>query len=563
MTHAHNDPSPLLVDDAPKPLLGKSRRLGVIWIIPLIAALIGAWMAVRAVTLAGPTITISFKSAEGLEAGKTRIRFKNVEIGRVETIRLSPDLSHVTVTASMVKDIEPFLTENTRFWIVRARVAAGEVSGLSTLFSGAYIGMDPGQAGVSARSFPGLESPPAVTLDTPGSYFNLRAESLGSLDLGSPVYYRQIKVGQVVGFDLTPDGSAVNIQLFIHAPHDQSVHVNTRFYEASGFDATIDHGGVRINTDSLINILIGGIAFQTAANLPPGPAVPPDHTFVLYSSREYIDDPVYSQKMYFVTYFDNNVRGLSKGAPVEFHGIKIGEVVDVKLEFTPAQSNFRIPVLLVIEPERIAVAGNDASDREGLIFKLIEKGLHAQLRTGMLLTGQLYVHLSMFSDQAPKKITQAGPYRVIPSIPGTTEEVTTGIANFLQRLEKLPLEQIGTDLSASLKHIRHLTASEDWITALSTLRRSLTQLEQFTAALNSEVTPEVKTALEQLQRTLAQTEQTLAAAEGVVGGHAPLGYDLQLMVRELTKAGRAVTTLADYLQRNPSALVFGKGAPPP
>jgi paraquat-inducible protein B len=551
------------IDDAPAPLLGTSRRFGVIWIVPLIAALIGAWMAVRAVTQAGPTITIHFKSAEGLEAGKTRIRYKNVEVGKVETIRLSPDLVNVTVTASMVKDIEPYLTENTRFWVVRARVAAGEVSGLSTLFSGAYIGMDPGQAGDTARSFPGLDFPPAVTMDTPGSHFNLRAESLGSLDIGSPVYYRKIKVGQVVRYHMTGDGSGVDIQLFIEAPHDDRVHVNSRFWEASGIDATIDTGGVRIHTDSLINVLIGGIAFQTPANLQPGPPAPQDHTFTLYRSREYIDEPVYTEKMYFVTYFEDNVRGLSQGAPVELQGIKIGEVVDVRLEFARSRSAFRTPVLMVIEPERIDMDGDAEADRRELILDLIERGLRAQPRMALLLTGQHYVHLSMHPGKAPVKVQQAGPYPIIPSIPGATEEITTGIAKFINRLEKLPLEQIGADLHISLKHVRQLTTSEDWPAAVSALHQSLNQLERFTASLNSEVTPEIKTALDQLQRSLSQMEYTLSAAEGVVGGNAPLGHDLHLMVRELTRAGRSVTDLADYLQRNPSALIFGKGAPQP
>ncbi|RJQ68900.1 MAG: MCE family protein [Desulfobacteraceae bacterium] len=562
MTDEHQEQSPNLAA-IPQPVLRKSKRLGVIWIIPVIAALVGIWLAVRAVTLAGPTITIAFKSAEGLVAGKTKIKFKDVEVGQVESLGLSPDLSHVTVRASMVGDIEPYLTTNTQFWVVRARVAAGAVSGLSTLFSGAYIGMDPGQAGEPARSFTGLESPPAATVDTPGRFFNLRAESLGSLDVGSPVYYRKIKVGQVVRYEMTKDGSAVNIRLFIQAPHDKGVHVNTRFWEASGFDATIDTSGVRINTDSLINLLIGGIAFQTPTNLQPGPTAPEDHTFVLYSSREQIDEPVYMQKLYLISYFDDNVRGLSKGAAVEFRGIKIGEVVDVKLEFSEKQSAFRTPVLMVIEPERIDIAGENKVDKEGLILKLIERGLRAQARTALLLTGQLYVHLSMYPEAAPQKLRHAGPYAVIPSVPGTTEEITSGITTFLKRLEKLPLEQIGSDLSASLGHIRQLVASEDWVAALGSLRHSLNQLESFTAALNSEVAPEFKTALAQLQRTLAQSEHTLSAAEGLVGGNAPLGYDVQQMLRELTKAGRAVTALADYLQRNPDAFIFGKGAPQP
>lgn len=560
MTDEHLNSSSDL-DSVPKPILQKSRRFSIIWIIPLIAAAVGAWLAIKAVTQAGPTISIAFKSAEGLEAGKTKIKFKDVDVGKVESIRLSPDLSHVTVTASMVHDIENYLTEDTRFWVVRARVAAGEVSGLSTLFSGAYIGMDPGRGGDSARSFMGLESPPAVSMDTPGSYYTLRAERLGSLDIGSPVYYRDIKVGQLVSYKMTADGSAVDIQVFIQAPHDKRVHLNSRFYLASGFDFTIDTSGVRIDTDTLISLLIAGISFQTPTNLQPGPPAPRDHAFVLYNSRDQINEPVYTEKAYFVAYFEDNVRGLSKGAPVEFRGIKVGEVVDVKLEYVQKQTSFLIPVLMVIEPERITVLGENQIDRDSLVQKLIEKGLRAQLRTGLLLTGQLYVNLSMYPDAQPVKVRYDGSYPIIPSIPATTEEITAGITTFLRRLEKLPIEQIGRDLSTSLRRIRQLVDSDDLSTAVRTLRGSLSQLEQFTTTLNSDVTPEVKTSLGQLQKTLEQAENTLSSTENLVGGNAPLSYDLQQMIRELAKAGRAVTTLADYLQRNPEALIFGKGIP--
>jgi paraquat-inducible protein B len=254
---------------------------------------------------------------------------------------------------------------------------------------------------------------------------------------------------------------------------------------------------------------------------------------------------------------------LNKGAPVEFRGIKIGEVVDVKMEYVQNQSLFRIPVLMVIEPERIAIEGKNDIDRERLIRNLIAKGLRAQLRTGLLLTGRLFINLTLMPDAPTPKLQFAGAYPIIPSAPGTTEEITAGITQFLKRLEKLPLEQIGGDLSASLRAIRQTLESQDFGGALAALNRSLQQLEVFTAALNRDVTPEVKAVLDELQQTLSQTKHTLAAAEGLVGGSGALGYDLQQMVGELTKAGRAITTLADYLQRNPDALIFGKGTPLP
>lgn len=557
-----NKPAPP-IEDIPAAVVRKSRRVGLVWFIPLVAALIGGWLAIKAITEAGPTITISFKSAEGLDAGKTKIKYKDVEIGKVEAIRLNPDLSQVTVTAKMVKEIEDYLTENTRFWVVRARVAAGEVSGISTLLSGAYIGMDPGQAGTPMEAFAGLETPPVVTLDMPGTNYFLRAHQLGSLDVGSPVYFRQIRVGQVVSHAMTPDGSAMDIQLFVKAPYNKYVLENTRFWNVSGLDLTLDSRGIRMNTDSLVSLVLGGVAFETLVDQIPGPVASEGHHFFLYASRDKIEEPVYSKKIYFIAYFDETVRGLSKGASVEFRGIKVGEVTDVKLEFNPEQLSFRVPVLMTIEPERFSSVEESGSASEAMIVKLIEKGMHAQLRIGVLFTGQLYVNLGMQPDAAGHQLTYAGKYPVIPTVPGPTEEITASVANFLNRLEKMPLEQIGADLKQTLRNVKDLTASKDLPAALAALRQGLEQLGHFTAALNTETAPQLSAVLEQARQAVAQTQTTMRAAEQFVGGEAPLTYELNQMVQELSKAGHAVTALADYLERHPEALLFGKGAPKP
>ncbi len=551
------------LEHVPQAVIRPDKRFGLIWLIPLVAALVGIGLAVKAITEAGPTIRIAFHTAEGLEAGKTKIRYKEVEIGRVEAIRLGKDLSDVTVTAKMVKDIEDYLTENTRFWVVRARVAAGQVSGLSTLFSGAYIGMDPGQPGKPASSFEGLETPPAVTMDTPGGYFNLRAERLGSLDIGSPVYYRQIRVGQVVSYQMTEDGSAVDIRVFINDPHHGRIHKNTRFWDASGLNVSMGADGVKLNTESVLTLLIGGIAYETLTNLKPGEVADERHTFHLYASKDQIDDPQYTERHYIVAYFDEAVRGLKKHAPVEFSGIKVGEVVNIRLEFDQKNLQFRIPVLLAIEPDRFDVKGPMNGDGEAMIAKLIAKGLRAQLRTGSLLTGQMFVNLSMDPEAPRAKLTHNGPFPVIPSVPGSTEEIAASLARFAGELEKVPVAQIGRDLSQSLKNINTLVGSEDLAEAIRGLRRSLDQISRFTAGLNQDTVPKIDQALVQLNRTLTEAERAMTAAEHLASGSGPLTYELQTLMKQLAKAAQAISVLADYLQRNPEALVFGKGDPQP
>ena len=273
-------------EELPDAVVQTRKRFSIVWVVPVVAALIGGWLAYKALSEKGPTITITFESAEGLEAGKTKIKYKDVEIGQVESISLSEDLSHIMVTAELVREAKTWLSENTRFWVVRARVAAGEVSGLGTIFSGVYIAIDPGKGGKPARVFKGLEIPPIVTTDLPGRHFLLRAGRLGSLDIGSPVYFRQIKVGQVVAHNLEKDGRAVHIRIFIHAPHHQLVSKNTRFWNASGFDVSVDASGIKVNTESFVAIMIGGIAFDTPVNLGSGGPAKDGETFELYKSRE-------------------------------------------------------------------------------------------------------------------------------------------------------------------------------------------------------------------------------------------------------------------------------------
>ncbi len=549
------------LEDAAQPEIHTHRRIGLIWLVPIVAALIGIVLAVKVISGKGPTITIDFSSAEGLAAGKTKIKYKDVEVGRLESIQLVKDLSRVKITAGMVPEITPYLTEDTRFWIVRARVTAGEITGLGTLFSGAYIAMDPGKKGDSQRHFVGLEKPPVVKMDSAGTYFNLRAEKLGSLNPGSPVYYRQIEVGQVVSYQMQERGGAIDIRIFISAPHDERVNQNTRFWNASGLDFTMDTNGVRIKTESILTLLEGGVAFETPANqIDGGPVDSRRHVFILYDNYDQIDEPVYTRRVYFVAYFDETVRGLNIGAPVEFRGIKIGEVVDVNLEFNMRDVTFRIPVLCYIEPERIKVTSENEASESEILSELVHKGMRAQLRTGVILTGQLYVNLSIYPNAKPEKLRYVSGYPELPTVPEPVAEITTSLMNILERLEKLPIEKIGADLSETVHNANRLMGSEDLMAAVAALRTSLDQLQTFTAELNTSIGPGFNDVLEQSRMAMQSGQKALSAAEGMLSADSPVGYQLSQTLQDLAKAARAVSALADLLERNPQALIYGKGA---
>jgi len=511
------------------------KSISIVWIVPLVALLIGGWLAYKAITGKGPTITITFENAEGLEAGKTKIKFKDVEVGQVEDIHLSPDLLQVIVTAQLTRDTKDHLSENTRFWVVRARVAGGGVSGLGTLFSGAYIGMDPGKPGKTVRSFKGLETPPIITTDLPGRHFVLKAKSLGSLDIGKPVYFRQIKVGQVVAYELEKDGNAIDIKIFIHAPHHESVRKNTRFWNAGGLDISVDANGIKVNTESFVTLMIGGIAFENPKDSGPVPAAREGEIFRLFESREDIYKKTYVEKTRWLLHFEGSVGGLSVGAPVTFKGIKIGEVRDIKLEFDHKVLAFRIPVEIEIEPERIARIGKQTIGRKRWNEILVEKGLRAQLKQGNLLTGQLYIDLDMYPDEPPGKILYGGEYPELPTIPTNIEEITQGITRIIDKLEELPLEQIGKDLRDTLAH----------------LNKSTEQLFKLMQNLDDTVAPAATAMLERSQTTLTKLDRLLSA-------ESPTGHELKRALAELADAARNISVLTDYLGRHPESLIFGK-----
>jgi paraquat-inducible protein B len=560
----------------------RKRQISIVWIVPLVAIFIGAWLVYKTFSEKGPTITISFNSAEGLEAGKTKIKYKNVELGQVSEISLSQDHSHVLVTAELVKQAGNLLSENTRFWVVRARVAAGQVSGLGTLFSGAYIGLDPGKPGKSKLHFTGLERPPVVTTDLPGRHFVLQASRLGSLDVGAPVYYRQIKVGQVIGYELQEDGQAVTINIFINAPIDKLVFKNTRFWNASGFDVAVDANGLRVNTESLVTILIGGIAFDTPANLEPGEPVEQGEVFKLYETREQIFEKTYTEKTRWLLYFTGSVRGLTVGSPVEFRGIRIGEVLDIKMEYDTKEKAFRIPVLVEIEQERIKVIGEmDWSDRKKMSDYLVAQGMRAQLKTGNLITGQLLVDLDFHPEAPPAQVIWKGRYPQMPTVPTSMEEITTSLTQLLKKLEKLPIEQIGSDLRDTVQGAKRLVNSAELKEAITALNNTLTQAQEFAKGLNETIAPDLKTAaanlnealkrsralvqnfdsrvVPELDTTLQQVQSTLKSIEGSVSKNSPLHFELMRVLKELGGAARSIRLMADYLERHPDALIYGKG----
>ena len=572
MTETPTEPQP---DSDPGGLVIKRGLAGLfsIWLVPVIALIIGGWLIYQTLSSKGPTVTISFATADGIEAGKTRVKYKDVTVGTVDDLILKPDLSGVELTVEMAAGAENYLTENTRFWVVRPRVSLQGVSGLDTLVSGSYIEVDPGEPGKeSIRDFVGLEDPPALRSGRTGKEFTLNSTKLGSYSVGSPVYYRGFEAGEILSYELAADQRSIVTRIFVNAPYDALVSEGSRFWDTSGISLSLTADGMELEASSLQSLMMGGIEFSTPENLLGRRPAPNGHRFTLFDDKEDILESEYTEKYAYILYFRGSVRGLSIGAPVEFKGIRIGTVTDINLEINPENGDFFIPVLVELEPQRIKLTGRPDDDGRGL-QQQVERGLRAQLKTGSFLTGQLFVDLVFAPEKEPVYVARReDSIPEIPTIATNLEEITTSVTQLVDKIEKLPIEQLSGSLLRTAEGVEQLVTSEEIQNTVSNLNRTLVEYrklaetaQDLTDNLDQTIVPEAAAALMDARQTLQQTEKTIVMAQALFGSAnsmlsegSPLRYDLEVMLRELAASARSIRNLSAYLERNPSALITGK-----
>ncbi|MEP6884421.1 MAG: MlaD family protein [Gammaproteobacteria bacterium] len=522
-----------------------ARRLPLIWALPVIVVLAGAFVVIQEKLAQGTSVEIQFHNAEDLEPNKTKIRYKDVEIGEVSEIHVAKDRKDVIVTAMIHRDASEYLVEDTRFWVVRPRVSAAGITGLGTLVSGAYISVDVGKSDAQTKRFVGLEVPPIVTADQPGREFILHTDDLGSLSIGSLVFYRHIVAGQVVAYTLDPSGSGVTLKVFVKAPFDDFVTAGTRFWQASGIDMSLSSDGIKLRTESLTSILQGGVTFRAL----PGSATTPvasDAAFILYSDEDRAMRPLETEIRTFVMYFNGSLRGLSPGAPVELHGIGVGEVKSVDVEYDRDTASLRFPVLVDLYPQRIrgrkargarqsaATAGNETTSRL-LIDSLVAHGLRAELKSGNLLTGQKYVDLDVHPDALAQTIWWKEQPAVFPTTSNGLDEIQDSIGGIARKLNKVPFDQISYRL----------------VSTMTALEQTLKSTDRLMQHVDGSLAP-------QIQATLVEAQGALKNAKELLGQDAPLRGDLGETLLQLSRAAKAVTTLVEYLERHPESLLRGK-----
>ena len=573
-------------------------RISVVWIIPILAAVVAIGVAVQRILSEGPTITIVFKVAEGLEAGKTFVKYKDVNIGQVTAVRLSPDFKQVEVKAQIAKSAEGLMVEDAKFWVVEPRITLGGVSGLGTLLSGNYIGFEQGTSTKKQRTFRGLDVPPVILGGQAGRQFVLKASSLGSLGVGAPVYYRSLQAGQVVSYQLASDGQAIEVTIFVNAPYDQYVNPGTRFWNASGIGVSVGAGGVDVRMESLVALIAGGVAFDTPPFSPKAEPATANTVFTLYGDQATAMKQPYSFARHYVLYFNESLRGLSVGAPVTLLGLPGGQVTDVGLEIDAKTLGLRGRVEIIFYPERLvarlqtAAAGQDLvrspRQREAFFERLVEeRGMRAQLQSGSLLTGQLFVAFDYHPGAAKAKVDWNQTTPVLPTVPSTIPDIEAKLTGIIAKLDKLPYEAIGADvtkvlaslnqtlegankavgridtdvtpdLKATLDELRRVLASADGMIK-NELNTALAEARRVLATANGTLNNQVNSALEELRRAIATADRVLNDADRtLLGRNAPIQAELRDALLEVARAARSLRALTDYLERHPESLIRGK-----
>lgn len=534
-----SETSPMSALPAPEPRRDGRKRLSLIWLVPLVAALIGLALVIRTWLQTGPTITIRFDTAESLQNGTTEVRYKDVVVGKVSSIQLREDDSGVTVEVELTPDAKRIAVKDSRFWVVRPRIGIGGVSGINTLLSGAYIGVDVGRSGEQQRDFVGLEKPPAVTHDQKGKQFTLTTLDAGSITIGAPVYYRRVAVGRVVDATLDEDGKRITVRVFIDAPYDRFVTGGVRFWNAGGIDLAVSSEGLRLNTQSLATVVAGGIAFQPLDERNPGEPAREDSRFELYDGIASALAPPDGPSVRALLVLRQSTRGLTAGTPVDFNGLVIGAIRSIEPQYDVRQQSFYSKVMVELYLERLGPAWSAlkgvAADSErpalAVLNKLIDQGLTAQLRAGNLLTGQQYVALFFKPGAKARRVTAGDTMPEIPTAAGSLEEIQTQIESIVTKLDKIPFAELGADLRTM-------------VNSANTLLRTFDQ----------DIAPQARRTLDNAATAIRSLEQNLTSPE------APLQQDTRRMLEQLNRTAASFRVLADYLEKHPESLLRGRPA---
>jgi paraquat-inducible protein B len=541
----------------------RRRRIPLIWIVPIVTGLIALYLAWDTLSKRGPTITIAFDTAAGLTAGQSQLKYKNVVMGTVKSIAVAPDLTKVIVTIETVREAEPLLTDKTIFWVVKPELFAGNITGLETLISGSYIGMRPSaEKGSPKRDFIGEQDPPVLTAWTKGTTFLLDSKRLGSISLGSPIFFRDIEVGTVLGWDIGDLANRVTIHAFVRAPFDKYVHTDSLFWNASGISLKFGGDGIQFRMESVRALLLGGIAFETSLDTKQ-PVATAKQSFTLYRNFEEARAVGFGRQIRLMSYFPGSVSGLEPGAHVTLHGLRIGEVTDVDLVYDPKLDRVVVPVHYRVEAGRVTnLADAERSDPEKLVEEMIKRGMRATLQSTSIITGTKEIALERVPDASPATLERKGDVYVIPtSEVGGFDAITRSAAELLTKLNRIEYDKIGRSLENAAAGLDTTINGEQMKRTLAALEKAMVDVQDIARTLDTAGAPALKrlpAIAQQLQESLTSANRLFGSFNSGYGDDSRFRRDLDRLMPQLTDAARSLRALTDLLSRHPEALIKGR-----
>ena len=594
----------------PSAQVNPKSRFSLIWIIPITAAIIGGWLAFKYYSERGTFITIIFDNAAGIEKNKTPIRYKDVQVGKVKKLSLTSDLKKVRVTAEIFPDMAENLGSNTRFWVVSPRITFQGVSGIETLLSGVHIGIDPGTKSAPLETYYGLSIPPLITTGEKGTRISLKTDSLGSLDIGSPIYYHKVNVGEVTSYKLNPQDGSINIFIYVHEPYDAKIKTSTRFWNASGVELNLDSAGVSARMESLTSLLIGGIAFETA-EAEYGKELNGETTFKLYDSYKLAnDDTQRNNKLFYLMYFKDSLHGLSEDSLVEYGGVKVGKVESILLAKNRSNDQMETIVKVSFRIDRFSKRA-DVLDAVETLKNLVSRGLQAQLTVDSLVTGSKFISLvtpknppAYSKGEQNQLALSAGEGKQTPIFPTATAQasllsfdateitqelnkaissVTTlinsddikktlaGLANTSESISKITTQLENKGFSGELMDTlsNAKTTTKDISLLIKETRKTMESITKSTKILQKDASLSMKTFNNVSNKLQRDTGKTLASIDKVsltldkglkatLSEDSALQYRLQQLINELSEAAKSFSVLADTIQRKPNSIILGK-----
>ncbi|MBJ7255745.1 MAG: intermembrane transport protein PqiB [Akkermansiaceae bacterium] len=534
---------------AATPQVRQAQRWNIVWVVPIVALLIGAWMIYRNFSSQGPIAQVRFETADGIAADKTEVRCRSVRVGVVKDVKLAEDLNSVVVTLELTPDSDGLLRNGTNFWVVRPRVSATDISGLGTLITGAYIELDPGPLdGLEINHFNGAEIPPATNRNIPGRRLKLIANEAGSLTVGSPVFYRGFEVGRIESRTLDRAGSGVSYEAFIQDKYRDLVKKNSRFWNTSGIDISAGADGFKLRTPSFQAMLSGGATFGVGDGIEPSDAAEDGTTFTLFNSENEANEFAFNSTIKVVLLFDQSVRGLVKTAPVEFRGIPIGRVNDISFEYLKEPNDLRIPVLIEIDPKLLRRGAGTALDKmDGdFLSEEVQRGLRATLKIGSILTGSLFVDLDYYKNLQAATLIKVGNYDSIPTISSGLAQLESKLTAILDKIQALPFDDTMKKFGV---------AADETSVTLAESRKALKEIQEATAAARKMMdSSEFANLPKDMKKTLGSLEKSVAS----MGPDGAIQSDLLRTLEELRAALRSMNAVATSIDEKPNSLLFGR-----